>query len=344
MKRLLGAVLALLLIPSLAFGQAISQLPSAVTPTGGEYLPMVQAGATVKVTPAQLLAYIAAQGITWSAAQQMDAGLTVLNGLTLSSGNLGVTSGNLTLSTGTLTLTSGTSTFGGLVTAQNGLTVSSGATSLQAATVANGLTVSSGGATVAGDSTFSGQLIDTATGAAPTTSSSSFWVRGGSALYYLINSAGGVDDKVWDFVADASNHLFFRVDSDNNATALPWLTVTRSGATVSSVNFPNGTVEIGGNPVSLYGLFSVSGSACTLSGSNLSFGISGCTRNGAGNYTVNFSFTLSSNPVCTVSPSFGGAFTGFVYTGTSSTSSIQIYETSASGTLGDDTSFNMICK
>lgn len=54
------------------------------------------------------------------------------------------------------------------------------------------------------------------------------------------------DNKVWDILVNAAQ-IAFRIVNDALSTATEWLTVTRSGTTVSAVNFPNGSVHVGGS-------------------------------------------------------------------------------------------------
>lgn len=62
------------------------------------------------------------------------------------------------------------------------------------------------------------------------------------------NTAGAVDQKWWDSLATGTT-LSFRAANDAQSSATNWAVVTRSGTTISSVNFPNGTLQTGGNAV-----------------------------------------------------------------------------------------------
>jgi hypothetical protein len=359
MKKLL--LFALLFISLPVFGQKISNLPSAVTPTGGEFLPMVQSGQTVKVTPLQLLTYIAAQGITWSAAQQMNNGLTVLNGLTLSSGNLGVTSGNLTLSSGTLTAS-------GLVTAQNGLTVSSGNLSVAgtstltgAVTASNGLTATAGGVTVtAGNFSQSGtgNSLFSSTGYLFSSEEANPSVSGvaNSGVSVGTDSGTTVGNPQQVFIDEgfASNERAFGCKmgalsshdfacftmTDAGGYGSTWVDVVRSGTTVSSVNFPSGTLESSGYPVLVFAEINVSGTSCSLNTNFDNLNYSSCTRNSAGNYTVTFSVTFPNKPTCEITAAQG---TFGVAQGASTSTTVVIEETNFSGTAADEGSVNFSC-
>ena len=56
----------------------------------------------------------------------------------------------------------------------------------------------------------------------------------------------GADNKVWDIIPQANNTLVGRVLNDAKNSAANWISVTRSGATISCVSFPNGTFYAGG--------------------------------------------------------------------------------------------------
>lgn len=338
MKKL-SLVLLALLFSSVAWGQKISQLPNANTLTGSEYMPMVQAGTTVKSTPAQVLGYIDSQTITWSAAQTFQAlatfsggvsissGATVAGGLTVSSGGLTVSSGNLAVNSGNLSV-SGTSTLSGAVTASAGLTATTGGLTA----TAGGLTVGAGGANITGDENLNGQLIATASGSAPTVTQSSFWVRGGSGVYYLINSGGATNQKEWDFVATAGGQLEFRSDTDDNSIDNPWLLVARSGATPTSINFPYGAVEVSGQPKA-FGAIANNGSSCSISPTGTgSYGLSSCVRNSTGDVTINFSVTSSLTYICTA---MVDSTAGYPVLLGRTTTAVEIKTYNSSGTAAD---------
>lgn len=59
------------------------------------------------------------------------------------------------------------------------------------------------------------------------------------------NTGGAVDGKWWDFVSASSTTFSGRMINDANSVTVPWLTVLRSGTTVSDVNFPNSGITLG---------------------------------------------------------------------------------------------------
>ena len=69
-------------------------------------------------------------------------------------------------------------------------------------------------------------------------------ISGTSPQLFFDDNDAGVNGKLWDFVA--SETIFnFRLVNDANTDATNWLTVERSGTTVTDVSFPNGNVGIG---------------------------------------------------------------------------------------------------
>jgi len=68
--------------------------------------------------------------------------------------------------------------------------------------------------------------------------------QGGRAYY---NASGATNEKVWDMTSGA-NTFNFRMANDAYALTTDWLTVTRSGYTSASLNFPAGNVGIGISP------------------------------------------------------------------------------------------------
>lgn len=72
---------------------------------------------------------------------------------------------------------------------------------------------------------------------------SGFYVNSNQPSYAWRSSGAGVDQKVWDAVANPSgsnqNVLQFRTVNDANSSAVPWLTITRgTGTAISQVQFP----------------------------------------------------------------------------------------------------------
>ena len=69
-------------------------------------------------------------------------------------------------------------------------------------------------------------------------------LAGGFPEVYLRDNTAATDTKTWDTYA-AGTIMYSRVINDANSNAQAWQQVQRSGATISSVFFPNGNVGIG---------------------------------------------------------------------------------------------------
>lgn len=302
MKKILWAVLALLLATP-AFAQKLSNLPNGTTPTGTEFIPIVQGGVTVKVTPAQILAYIDAQTITWTNPQTYSQLMTLNNGLTVSAGGIAVNGGGESITSGNFSQTgSGNTLFN-----NTGYLFSSAVSET----------------TNIGTST-TGVAIGSGSGTTPNIS--------------FFNSLSSANNRIWDIYADPTT-LHGRAVNDAITTAQDWITVVRNGATISSVNFPNGTFEVAGRPVETYGVFSGNGSGCPLSGYDNS-NISGCVRNSTGNYTVSTIVSTTVSFACTSNIVNANGFDQIVSAGTN-TVNIQTSNTAGTAT---DFPFSLICK
>ncbi|MBI2054636.1 MAG: hypothetical protein HYT39_00860, partial [Candidatus Sungbacteria bacterium] len=72
-------------------------------------------------------------------------------------------------------------------------------------------------------------------------------IQGATTGIVMNNTNATADNKIWDFGPGmlTAGEFDFRALNDSLATANSWLNVKRSGATISSVNFPNGNVGIG---------------------------------------------------------------------------------------------------
>lgn len=66
-----------------------------------------------------------------------------------------------------------------------------------------------------------------------------------SPSFQIYTAGNGTDANIWDTVVNGTS-MFFRAINDAYNNANNWLQVTRSGFTISSVNFPQGTVNVGG--------------------------------------------------------------------------------------------------
>src|SRR3989344_4341327 len=65
-----------------------------------------------------------------------------------------------------------------------------------------------------------------------------------STQFFMSDSNAAVDGKNWDMLADETT-LVYRLVNDANSAATNYITVERSGTTVTDVSFPNGNVGIG---------------------------------------------------------------------------------------------------
>lgn len=150
---------------------------------------------------------------------------------------------------------SGTIT-GGSITSNGGISSTTGisaGTTLSAGSTITGTTITgSGGVNATGGSfAASGTTGVRIAGAAP-------GIQWG-------NSTGGADGKLWDCHTATPTDFICRLVNDANSSSTSWLDVTRSGMTVTSVNFPNGTLQTGGVAVTTQSTTTATGTAtgCT---------------------------------------------------------------------------------
>lgn len=72
-----------------------------------------------------------------------------------------------------------------------------------------------------------------------------FAIIGDLLQWYMKSVNAGADAKIWQFQANSSGVLSFSANSDSFGGASDWLTVARSGAIPTNINFPNGKLAIG---------------------------------------------------------------------------------------------------
>lgn len=158
--------------------------------------------------------------------------------LNFANGNAVVThsSGILTVSTGDLRVTTAGTNSASAVTVGGTQTLTS--KTLTSPTI-NGGALSG---TFSGAHTKSGILTLTASGSA---SNSALKLVSTEPSIGWNNTNAAADNKQWDMEI-ASLTLVGRVINDAGSVAANWITVTRSGATITSVNFPNGALQAGG--------------------------------------------------------------------------------------------------
>lgn len=111
-------------------------------------------------------------------------------------------------------------------------------------------------------------------------------------------TGAGSNEKLWDIVP-VSAQLLFRTANDSGAGNVNWLTVSRSGTSIGTVDFPNGTLAYGGNEVGYRKLIhrSFSGSdstAATDSGRAVQY-----TGTGGHTFTIDSDFGIT-NAVITI--------------------------------------------
>ncbi len=111
---------------------------------------------------------------------------------------------------------------------------------------ASGSLINAGGFGNAGSAYIGGNLVvgGTSTGLGHSALAS---VYGTTPAFALYKSNAATNAKIWDFGAGISSGdlLSFRLVNDAVNAATDWLTVERSGITVTDVSFPNGNVGVG---------------------------------------------------------------------------------------------------
>lgn len=132
---------------------------------------------------------------------------------------------------------SGTGAFGGLLTLTSGLTVSAGATSLQAASATSFSTV--------------GQIKSTLVGSGPSSGLAVITSATGASIG-LGDTSQTTDSKYWD-IFQSGLTLNMRASNDANNAWTTWASVTRSGYSISNIALTAGTITLNGNGVTISG-------------------------------------------------------------------------------------------
>lgn len=238
----------------------------------------------------------------------------------------------------TSTCTSATPSFG--ATTVTGLTVGTGTLAIaaaKAAVISNSLTFAGTDSTTmtfpatsasiartdaantfTGTQTFSGQATSTKVGGG---SSSGVYANGaGNTSVALRDSTQALDAKLWDFsVGVDANTLRARVLNDAENSAISWLVVTRSGATVSNVASPfDFLVGSNGSVARLRTTQQVAptcssncGTSPSIAGTDTSgivtMGASGVPASG---WVITFNGTWSAAPSCIVQPALATMVVG----------------------------------
>ena len=93
-----------------------------------------------------------------------------------------------------------------------------------------------------GNTSIGGSLkITGATSYSSATSGVSFGLASGSPQRVFVNSTGAANTKIWDEVTDGASYSARLINDAANAVQ-EWITVNRSGMTVSSIAFPQGAI------------------------------------------------------------------------------------------------------
>ena len=135
------------------------------------------------------------------------------------------------------------------------------------------LTTSSGVPLLSSTNTFSNSNIFTG-GGAVALGATGVGIFGANPVTMWEQASAGTDAKIWDCTAATVNVFSCRAPNDAYNSANPWVTVTRSGFTISTVNFPNGTLESQGNPVLT--------ASSSINASNISSGTLAASFGGSG--------------------------------------------------------------
>lgn len=116
-------------------------------------------------------------------------------------------------------------------------------------------------------------------------------------IFTLYQSGAGSNEKIWNFVPVAGQ-LRFRTADDTGINDVNWLEVDRTGTTIDTVNFANGTLQYGGLEVGYRNLIhrSISGSDSTAAsdrGRAIQY-------TGTGGHTLTFDGDLGANHIVVV--------------------------------------------
>lgn len=135
--------------------------------------------------------------------------------------------------------------------------------------------------------------------------------------------------------------LYNANDADSAATIFFDVTLGANGGTPSLINLQATEVQVNGAkvPRTVFATFSGDDSCSFLPGT-LNQGISGCTRNSEGSYTITLSQSYSSNPACFVTPRSSPVRLQVSASGGSSVSVATISETTGSNL---DADFALMC-
>lgn len=167
-----------------------------------------------------------------------------------------------------------------------------------------------------------------------------------SPLIAMNETDGAANNRRY-YIAAIAEQFRMGLHDDTPAVATDFLTVDRAGTTVDSINLQATTVQANGSIIATgrlaSGRFTNNGAVCAVAADE-SKNISSCTRNGAGDVTVNFSAgTFDNTATCAVSHYFEGSanLRIFQVIGVSATA-MQVRSYTTAGTI-TDAPFTIVC-
>jgi hypothetical protein len=158
-----------------------------------------------------------------------------------------------------------------------------------------------------------------------------------------------LDSKVWDNYVDSTGAMHFRLINDATASAQDWLTVSRSGVSVSQIDIGNNTNNTTVNvdsfrvPRISFGEFITNGSSCSNNSGvwqTQNMG-GGCSRFSTGVFTVTFNTAYHGSPICTAN--ITSATAGAASVNTASTTSVTVGTVNTAFAATDSLPFFVTC-
>lgn len=130
-----------------------------------------------------------------------------------------------------------------------------------------------------------------------TDAQSSFAVASNIPSFDISENDGAANNRRWNIVAIAEQ-LRHRLLSDDGLTATNWLTIDRTGTTVDTINFANGTLQYGGLEIGYRNLIQniQSGNYTVVTGDRGKSVVYG----GAGGHTYTIDTTTEDNSIVTI--------------------------------------------
>lgn len=139
-------------------------------------------------------------------------------------------------------------------------------------------------------------ILGAGTGYAP--AQASLGLSSSAPIISINESAAAANNRLWSLSAQGEA-LLGRALTDDESSAGTWLEVNRTAHTVDTVNLRATSVQANGVaiPTSAYGYMDGSAGGCTIDAAYASQGVSGCVRNGVGQYTLTVT-GFATRPVC----------------------------------------------